>query len=40
MLMAYDQISPILERFKHPDKESVEEKEDSIGSVPGFRTES
>ena len=37
---AYDQISSVSERFKHPDKESVEEKEGSVGSVPGFKTES
>ena len=40
MLMAYDQISPISERFKHPGKESVEDKEDSKGSGPGYKTES
>ena len=33
--MAYDQISSVSQRFKHPDKESVEEKEGSKGSVPG-----
>ena len=38
--MAYDQIRSVSERFKHPNKESVEEKEDSVGSVLGFKTES
>ena len=38
--MAYDQISSVSERFKHSNKESVEETEGSIGSGPGFKIES